>query len=392
MVHILAHHEIMPTFLDFCFEFQNRGGNPRVTTMFRAEDSFSDDDISHGVLAHHRSDLRIQHAFTMLAHEFVQADDPDARQPGHEWPLRNVTVYHSFDVEQAKSLWIIIKGDNKMELRVMGDEELYTRAYSDNTAESNNGLDISHARNDVFDATLRTHCLLVQWCTETWAEYVSHLDSDANEHDAAIMAFPVEDVAESMAKLAAATHRKKPMRQEAPPAKPKVLDRVRSFASSRRGTGLSHRRRNTLPKVVEIDQDEKAIHIAGDPVDESSESQDNPLDMENYFTPSNLQRLFTLVSEVENASAIIKQDKKILDKLSSRYELLASSPSFTRHFNQKKCQSSVTAFQQQIKDMECDLDVQALRLEALLMRLCRTREAVCNAMGGSYDITQSAEG
>ncbi|KAI4647488.1 uncharacterized protein J4E78_008802 [Alternaria triticimaculans] len=84
----------------------------------------------------------------------VEPTPPRSKEP---WSIRQCAVYHTFDVENGKMLWIIVKANKEIQKRVT--------EVSDESTQSGNPL---KRRSNAFAAALQTHLLLCNWSGENW--------------------------------------------------------------------------------------------------------------------------------------------------------------------------------------------------------------------------------
>jgi hypothetical protein len=79
---------------------------------------------------------------------------------GIPWTIRQVAVYHTFDMRSGKTLWIVVKGNKLVQNRM--NEESAKEAQSGHFAES-----------------LMMHLLVCEWSGENWRWYINELESQA---------------------------------------------------------------------------------------------------------------------------------------------------------------------------------------------------------------------
>lgn len=152
----------MPSFLNFIFEFRSRE-EPHTQTSFCSEVSLSKKHPRQSFPSLSRSGFRTQHCFNLIGIERDDAAVPDDPNP---WRIRQTAAYHSFDVATSRSIFIFLKGNDRIRQRLVTETEKYCRIQPD-YPESVAGC---------FLANLRSHMLVFTWCLENWSEYIDHFE------------------------------------------------------------------------------------------------------------------------------------------------------------------------------------------------------------------------
>ena len=345
---ILSHHQVMPSFLDFCFEFKKRESALK-TSLFRVEDSLNEQMDEGGWPD---SDMRIQHMFNIHAFE----DNKEAKEE-YRWPLRHITVYHSFNVVDGTSLWFIIKGDNAMRERV--------------TASPKYGCDGAGASDRSpaasLKAALRAHIPILEWCTENWSSYIGYLEAKYLRYASNIKHAPVSELAASMANRATAGTAPKATIDN------KSLRRGTHNSHASRIRGILSSRRNTATSSVHYPAQTGEISLVEEPEHIDSEDED---EVNGLFPFDDLQDIRRLSDDVATANLILDQNKRILGHLRERYSNLAKSRDFGGLIALDSSRAAIAEFLQQVEVLEGDLDAQRCQVIALARSLEKTEEMV----------------
>lgn len=85
-----------------------------------------------------------------------------------EWSIRQTAVYHSFDIDNGRSVWINIKGNKLMQERITQSVKSFSPLQA-SASKTNSGA---------FSATLHTHILIMEWSAENWRSLISSLKKD----------------------------------------------------------------------------------------------------------------------------------------------------------------------------------------------------------------------
>jgi len=102
----------------------------------------------------------------------LKSVEPSEYQPDMPWSIRQTAVYHSLDVVTGNAFWIIVKGDELVR------ERIESAMVPSGISTQLDDLDI---RGNPFAASLATHMIICDWCSETWRWYISFLEEVLSE-------------------------------------------------------------------------------------------------------------------------------------------------------------------------------------------------------------------
>lgn len=335
--------------LDFIFTCRTRG-EAHCNTMYREQD-YPDGRHLEQALPHlNRSGRRIQHAFNFLGL------DAASNSEGFSWPLRQIIVYHSFDICFGTSLWIIIKGDNTI-------RKLFERRKTRfQTTEPTTCHDIQAA----FLASLSTNLLFVKWCTVNWDRYFDHLEESARNIHGAVAHLPVEELTRrdsAILRLAKSdslesstpttvlesNNRPNVFRRLVPFALRQQKSRSDSPASSAFTSGF----RNTAHVSVGREVQARAPRVS-------------KIQLDEVLNFDELQKLHRLFTKADQATTAIQQNKKILFQIQRKYSMLLESHNIDSTVKISSCSDDIKNFIRQVQNAESELDGFQNRLAVLL--------------------------
>lgn len=166
MVSLLTYYQIMPAFLDFVFPF----GNTQDTrdfffSSFKHETRLLDQERGLRVDQLGRSGLRLQLSYSLWAPAETGAYENWA------WSVQPISIYHSFDFESGRMLWLLIKGDPKVKDQVASALRSVHHPKLRNFS----------TRDACFDTSLATHEFLSDWAGENWRWYINFLKEKVQE-------------------------------------------------------------------------------------------------------------------------------------------------------------------------------------------------------------------
>ena len=161
---ILTYHQVMPSFLDFLFEFGfsehpkdfHFSGFRYAVWRLRDPKRLALPDIG-------RTGLEFKMSYTLKSVE--RAAGSTSRFP---WSIRPCAVYHSFDMGANTAFWIIVKANKLMKTRVQNIAERLGFDWDDQF------FDIESP----FGSTLAVQLLLCVWSGENWRWYINNLEEE----------------------------------------------------------------------------------------------------------------------------------------------------------------------------------------------------------------------
>ena len=153
--------QVMPEFLEFLFLFGfQEQAEDLYFSGFRQRSLLSSFDGATKVPQRSWSGSEIQMCYSLKSVERskTQIDWP--------WSIRHCAIYHGFDTDCVRSVWIFIKGDQLMESRIKA------------ATKAGDLLDLSTSgRIDrAFAAALATHIVMCDWSVEKWRWYIKFLE------------------------------------------------------------------------------------------------------------------------------------------------------------------------------------------------------------------------
>ena len=160
LVTAFTYHQVMARFVDFLFSF-GKQDHPKDFHFSGLYDEMhlSDDQPSLSLPDLGRSGTDFKMCYNLKSVE------SSSSQPHFPWSVRQLAVYHSFDVITGKSFWIMIKGDELIKRRI--------KAATDPSSHPN--LDLPSPLQS-FLVTLAVQLIIFDWCREQWRWYISYLE------------------------------------------------------------------------------------------------------------------------------------------------------------------------------------------------------------------------
>ena len=310
-------------------------------------------------------DLQLCYSLKSVEHSGSQADWP--------WSIRHCAVHHTFDVENIRSTWAVIKGDDSIKKRLQ-------------SATSDRGLpDMSSFKtiDRAFSASLATHLILCDWSAENWRWYIKFLEGKfAKLTDSAIV-----------------------MNADVPSSPPTDWDRYtvppradtqRSniTAISRASTSLkSFLYRTRTLNSIEMNATEPKPLIRmyknslgnmqpvppGRSLDSSQGLQSPSAKLDKYgqrqFRFQDIQEIQDLEERANETVLILKLNLNVISQLIKHYNSLIESQELPQIIS-RACQGDMLRFNRRIDGITKSIELQILRVESLLQLLADRKTLV----------------
>ena len=157
-----TYFQVMPEFLDFLLLFgKQEHAQDLYCSGFYQRTHLAGADLSI------EEDSRNWSGHDMQVCYSLKSVEPSEFQEHWPWSIRHCAVHHSFDAQNIRSTWVIIKGDDLIEERIKA---------ATNEKEAPLGKSAFETIEKAFGAALTTHLILCDWTTENWRWYIKFLE------------------------------------------------------------------------------------------------------------------------------------------------------------------------------------------------------------------------
>lgn len=346
---VFTYHQVLASFLDFLFPFGNRQhAEDLYFSGFKYEDRFS--DIENG--------LRIPElGWSGRGFHFcynLKSIEPSKSQPDWPWSIRQSALYHSFDVENGRTNWIIIKGNQLLKKRIKsatGSRDL-TETFLFGTVDR------------AFASTLAIHIIMSEWSGENWRWYINFLEEALQATtrptlSAMVDPFPSLMADERPSMLAQCANSSTEIDLSSP-----VLRRPPALAYNFRDQLTSSRK-----DVSDLDLASQGLQyeiLQG----QATTYQD--------FSFSDLQRIQFISEKVNETLLVLKINVNVLTELRQYYRSVCESDGWPDGLK-LKCKGDFSRFERRIIIVEKDLRMQQSRGETLIRLAADRKSLVCHA-------------
>ena len=351
---VFSYQQIQPGFIDFLIPFGKQ--NPAQDfhfTSFRQRTRLSTGTLSPSIPELGWSGRDFQLCYNLKSVEPSSSQD-------RPWSIRHCAVNHTFDVENARTSWILIKGNDLIQQRmtqatnVKGLPKLRDIALVDRA----------------FAASLVVHSILCDWSAEGWRWYVNYLEEKIKPIESRAMNYEIDAPPEN--DIGSVGLFPTPSRTQTNATETSRFSRFSratrrlssdTKATIRESTILRFSRRNTSRSCDIERQQPENLSLK---INETEDSDEAKYDQYGQlrFSFRDLQELHFIDAQVSEAGLVIQHNLHILQQLIFYYAFLFKLKDFPKEISQK-CEEEMSHFNMHISGVEMDLKMQASRLRAL---------------------------
>ena len=342
---ILTYHQVMPAFLDFLFSFGKQYYAQDFNfSGFQYENYLTESNRGLGIpeLGWSGRDIRMCYN--------LKSVEPSESDPDWPWSVRQTAVHHAFDVDNGRSTWIIIKGNQLMKKRI----KLSTESPSLPELSSFETVD------RCFAASLATHLILCDWSAENWRWYINFLEETLQKSTRHVLSAVIDRPSKLVMQ-------RNPFLTPQPTLS--SLDNMMSQPVFEKGSlSPSHSIAGSSPSLLfsPLTPSELPFGFQGSDVAES------PRD----FSFGDLQRVQSIEEKSNEALLVLKNNVDTLEDLNQYYRSLIDGEAWPEHVKQS-CREDAARFGDRVKNMEKTLRVQLRRVETMLRVLSTRKSLVC---------------
>ncbi|KAF2191006.1 hypothetical protein K469DRAFT_696760 [Zopfia rhizophila CBS 207.26] len=386
---LFSYLQVMPSYLDFIFPFGDQEYAQDFHFSGWKEENFLEirpRGLEIPKLGRSGREMRLCYNLMSVEESRDQIDLP--------WSIRQTAVYHSFDFETRKSVWITVKGNEVIKERI-----------SDATKSSRASR--FGSSNDAFSASLAIHLLLCDLSGENWRWYIKDLENALQDLTRNILCTVVDRlpslVLEPM--VIPTTGPMSPRSYTGTFSAPSRTGTKQSLMSPRGRSGtfstlslaptgtisnLSQAPTATTEETCEGKWAKFAIGTPQtlkqsltslyqyetrlEPPDLPPElSEDDDPSSQKNFKFSDLQRIQYIEEKTQEALLVLKLNTEILEELRQHYIYVTNQSAFPPELA-RACGTEIARFEKCVRGVEKDLRMQQSRTETLL-RLLADRKA-----------------
>ncbi|KAH7191891.1 uncharacterized protein B0J16DRAFT_410653 [Fusarium flagelliforme] len=331
--YLCTHQQIPPSFLTCLYSFRRSLSAQEWCNL----PQFNDDNTLLSKEKHilplqglNRSGREIRYSFLLRSVESSNSVKDKA------WGIRQLAVYHSFDVVSGQALWVTCKGNAL-------NEELFKEALSDTRDELSS---VSQA----FSFSLGNLGMILDWCDSNWVFYINELFDNVK---------PKVDKART----------------------PGIHDEARLSSDVRRVTGLTESPAEKSPGCTTITSDTSKHRVTHEDRMKKFEERMKRLEGEDWvrklhdFSFDELQGLQQGLEKIQEALLVLKLNKQVVRQLRENYECILNEYKIPiLESIQDECKLSLLQLFQRSKSVEANLEARQVQLEALLLLVKESKD------------------
>jgi hypothetical protein len=173
---LCTYHMVCPMFLEFLVMFGKQDyAKGFYQSGFREEEHFNNSVNNILRLPElGRSGMDFQLSYNLRSVERVKYPE---KWP---WSTRQTVVHHSFDIENGRTFWLMVRGNKATRDRF---QKVLNASRSSDLTGFNTIL-------EAFSASLATHLMLCEWSRENWAAYISFIEEQLQKKSRSALSVP----------------------------------------------------------------------------------------------------------------------------------------------------------------------------------------------------------
>ncbi|KAF4452975.1 hypothetical protein F53441_4206 [Fusarium austroafricanum] len=335
--YLCTYQQIPPSFLTCLYSFRTSHSRYEWCNL----PLFNDDNTLLSRVQHivpvdqlDRSGREIRYSFVLRS---VEKSNSVTTKPGPSWAIRQLAVYHSFDVVSGQMFWLTAKGNSL-------NEEQFKDALSENDFLHPKALE---SVSGAFSASLDMLSIILDWCDDDWRYYINEIVDEVSRK---------ADKARTVA----------------------ITDKPDFVKIKRLVTGLQDQptgnlsRTPTLESGLRLGKFVRAVSFnRNHRVEENSlhlEDDIEKLEALKIFSFDELQILQAALEKIQEALMVLKLNNQVIRRIRDHYQSLMSQYNIPEmEVIQKVCKNSVLQFCRRSRDVEANIQARQEQLDSLLL-------------------------
>ncbi|KAF2263814.1 hypothetical protein CC78DRAFT_464874 [Lojkania enalia] len=361
---LFSYHQILPSFLDFMFPF---GKQEYVQDFYfgglREENRLCNDRRGAPMpdLGRSGGDLRFYYS--------LRSVERSPGRQGFQWSIQQTAIYHSFDIETGRCLWVNVKGNELMKNRFF------------EAADSFEGSKWS-SRNSAFLTSLSTHMMICEWAVENWAWYINDLQDELQASSTVMLAASLDTPPIPISIYTTENPCDSNTSVEFSGITSSITQMLRSNVSD--SEWLDSNRKEAKTQSSGVSPIAKGKIITGDIV---PQKEHNPLILET-FPFRDLLNVQYIKEKLYEVQSVLRLNIEVLRDLKQLYHSAVDHTEFPKEVT-TACERELVRFKENLERIEKDLRVQHLKTETLLQILADRKAILHSSL--SYQNMKTSE-
>ncbi|KAL2293259.1 hypothetical protein FJTKL_05208 [Diaporthe vaccinii] len=359
--YLCTYEQVSPILIDVLTSF----GKQKAPLGFHSA-SFCQDDLtkpSQSALVEipefGRSGWELRHCYKLHG---LETSSPNSKA---KWSMRQTAIYHSFDMENGRAMWLAVKANNEIRDRIKEGTEYLEAMRASNSSSPGSS----------FVACLTTHLIAFDWCTEGWRFHLGDIESDVREILVKVKSTPLEPLGDELnftpRLITAATMPSLRDREGSMVSRQNTLQAhegpMQAFNVTKAGiTNLCKAMKGIVPEAEA--EKTRETNLPLDAQADQRERISNHLEKLKGFSLAEFQRLNFFTGKLQEEKLAINLNIGVLRSTREYYRQRYQSAQFPSAI--KDCSESCGSFEhfiQRVTSLEKDLEADTARIEALIL-------------------------
>ncbi|KAI7787255.1 hypothetical protein LA080_000592 [Diaporthe eres] len=306
-----------------------------------------------------RSGWELRHCYKLHG---LETSSPNSKA---KWSMRQTAIYHSFDMENGRAMWLAVKANNEIRDRIKEGTEYLEAMRASNSSSPGSS----------FVACLTTHLIAFDWCTEGWRFHLGDIESDVREILVKVKSTPLEPLGDELnftpRLITAATMPSLRDREGSMVSRQNTLQAhegpMQAFNVTKAGiTNLCKAMKGIVPEAEA--EKTRETNLPLDAQADQRERISNHLEKLKGFSLAEFQRLNFFTGKLQEEKLAINLNIGVLRSTREYYRQRYQSAQFPSAI--KDCSESCGSFEhfiQRVTSLEKDLEADTARIEALIL-------------------------
>ena len=342
-----TYFQVMPDFIDLLLSFgYQTDAQDFYVSLFRQRTHLSSpyQGIKVPELGWSGRGIQLCYNLKSVEHSSSQKDWP--------WSVRQCAIHHSFDSENVRTSWIVIKADDLIKKRMQSA----TSNYGPSVMSSFNTLDRA------FAATLATHLILCDWSAENWRWYINFLENRYQDISRSALSTKLDipsrpQMDKDAFSMASSQSQTMAVDKSSPMAQKQPFPCRRTHTDPH--TGLSQ---PLPPGMLRLE------------IPDQAQTQDEHHGQRG-FSIRDLQDIHSNKKRVNEAVLVLRLNISVISQLKQYYRSIINLKEVPEMIG-LNCKEDIIQFERRIDEVEHDLQRQVLRTETLLRLLADNKNLV----------------
>lgn len=359
--YLCSYEQISPILIDVLTSF----GRQKAPLGFHSA-SFCQDDLTKPsqpalveIPEFGRSGWELRHCYKLHG---LELSSPNSKA---KWAMRQTAIYHSFDMENGRAMWLTIKANNEIRDRIKEGTECLEAMQASNSSSPASS----------FLACLTTHLIAFDWCTEGWRLHLGDIESDVREILVKVKSTPLEPLGDELnftpRLISAATMPSLRDRESSMVSQQSTLKArnspLQDFGAAK--AGITNIRTAMNPIVPEAKVEKSGeTNPPRDAQADQRERISNHLEKLKDFSFAEFQKLNFVTGKLQEAKLAMNLNIGVMRSARVYYRQRYQSAQFPSAIkDSSEADGTFEHFVQHVTSLERDLEADVARTEALIL-------------------------